>query len=187
MVFKNIFRTVDIFNKKMTEDRANEDNSDDEGEGREKEKKVQKKKKYATPVAEFVDQMRDKLKMVVREFKFEPGQSEEKKNKRSALSYALQTQTKTLQGTLKAQFSEAFELYVHVKITRMILETRMRFGSDQTVHYYLEPVSGKEKQIQSIMVEIFGDKESEGLYGTKDEIEDGEDFFPFIYVPGILL
>ena len=147
-------RTVDIFNKKMTEER-NEDPSDDEGEEREKDKKVQKKKKYATPVAEFVDQVRDKLKMVVREFKFEPGQSEEKKNKRSALSYALQTQTKTLQGTLKAQFSETFELYVHIKITRMILETRMRFGSDQTVHYYLEPVPGKEKQIQSIICLLY--------------------------------
>lgn len=69
----------------------------------------------------------------------------------------------------------------------MIIETRMRFGSDQTVYYYLEPSSGKEKQLQAMMIEIFGDKESEGLYGTKDEIDDGEDFFPFIYVPGLLL
>ena len=55
----------------------------------------------------------------------------------------------------------------------MIIETRMRFGSDQTVYYYLEPSSGKEKQLQAMMIEIFGDKESEGLYGTKDEIDDG--------------
>ena len=133
------FRTVDIFNQKIDDDKKQEErHSDDENEDGQPEKKIaQKKKKYATPVAEFIDVARDKLKIVVREFKFEAGQSEEKKNKRSALTYALETQTKTLQGTLKAQFSEAFELYIHVKIARMIIETRMRFGSDQTVHYYL--------------------------------------------------
>lgn len=68
----------------------------------------------------------------------------------------------------------------------MIIETRMRFGSDKTVFYWLEPANNKEKAVQSCLIEIFGDKESDGLYGTKDEIEDVEDFFPFIYVPGIL-
>lgn len=62
--------------------------SDEEGEDK-PEKRMQRKKKYATPVAEFLDAAREKLKIVAREFKFEPGQSEEKKNKRSALSYAL--------------------------------------------------------------------------------------------------
>lgn len=59
----------------------------------------------------------------------------------------------------------------------------MRFGSDPTVIYLIETVPGKEKNVQGLLVEIFGDKESEGLYGTKDEIDDGEDFFPFIYIP----
>jgi V-type H+-transporting ATPase subunit C len=69
----------------------------------------------------------------------------------------------------------------------MVIESRMRFGSDKTVYYWLEPAQNKEKQVQTCLIEIFGDKESEGLYGTKDEIDDGEDFFPFIYVPGITL
>lgn len=109
-------------------------------------------------MAEFIDVARDRFKIVVREFKFEPGMSEERKNKRSALTYALETQTNILKNTLKAQFSEAFELYVHVKVTRMITETRMRFGSDKTVYYWLEPIQGKEKLVQGTMVEIFGDK-----------------------------
>ena len=120
--------------------------------------KKHKKKRYANPVAEFIDVARDRFKIVVREFKFEPGMSEERKNKRSALTYALETQTNILKNTLKAQFSEAFELYVHVKVTRMITETRMRFGSDKTVYYWLEPVPGKEKSVQGTLIEIFGDK-----------------------------
>ncbi len=82
-------------------------------------------------------------------------------------------------------FSEIYELYIHVKIFRLVIESMMRFGSDKTVIYWLEPVPGKEKTVQTLLVQIFGDKESDGLYGTKDEIDDGEDFFPFIYVPGI--
>ena len=63
----------------------------------------------------------------------------------------------------------------------------MRFGSDPTVVYIIEAQSGKEKNVLSLLVDIFGDKESEGLYGTKDEIDDGEDFFPFIYIPTLTL
>lgn len=67
-----------------------------------------------------------------------------------------------------AYFAEGYELYVHSKILRLIVETNMRFGSDPTVIYLVETISGKEKNVLSLLVEIFGDKESEGLYGTKD-------------------
>jgi hypothetical protein len=89
------------------------------------------------------------------------------------LTYKLEAHTATLKEILKTQFSESYELYVHTKIVRMIIETRMRFGSDRTVFYWLEPTQGKEKTVQSCLIEIFGDRETEGLYGTKDEIEDG--------------
>jgi hypothetical protein len=62
-------RTVDIFNQKMDGD---DDESDQEDEDRDPKdpRKIHKKKKYATPVAEFIDVAREKLKIVVREFKF---------------------------------------------------------------------------------------------------------------------
>ena len=65
---------------------------------------------------------------------------------------------------------------------RLVTETNMRFGSDQTVIYFINSVVGKEKTVQSMLIEIFGDMENEGLYGSKDETGD-EDFFPFIYIP----
>ena len=66
---------------------------------------MHKKKKYATPIAEFIDVFRDKLKMVAREFKFESGQSEEKKKRREALTYKLESHSTTLKEILKTQFS----------------------------------------------------------------------------------
>jgi hypothetical protein len=133
------------------------EDSDNEDEPHDR-KKAQKKKKYATPIAEYIDVMRDRLKITVREFKYVPGQSEERKGRREQLTYALGNHTENLKNTLKAQFSDAFELYIHVKVVRMILETRMRFGSEQTLYYWLEPVPGKEKHVQGVMVEIFGDR-----------------------------
>ena len=51
---------------------------------------------------------------------------------------------------------------------RLVIESMMRFGSEKTVIYAIEPFQGKEKRVQDVLVEIFGDKEAEGLYGTKD-------------------
>jgi V-type H+-transporting ATPase subunit C len=82
-----------------------------------------------------------------------------------------------------AYFSEVYDLYAHVKMLRLVIETNMRFGSDPTVIYLLDSMPGKDKNVQTMLIDIFGDKENEGLYGTKDEIDDGEDFFPFVYVP----
>lgn len=42
-----------------------------------------------------------------------------------------------------AYFAEGYELYVHSKILRLIVETNMRFGSDPTVIYLVETISGK--------------------------------------------
>lgn len=123
----------------------------------------------------------------MREFKFQPGFAEERKKKKKELELKLAAQNKAVSDICLAYFSESYELYVHSKILRLIVETNMRFGSDPTVIYLIETVPGKEKNILTLLVDIFGEKENDGLYGTKDEIEDGEDFFPFIYIPTLTL
>ena len=125
--------------------------------------------------------------VVAKEFKFESGLSDVRKKKKRELENKLAAQNKAVSDICLAYFSETFELYVHAKILRLIVETNMRFGSDSTVIYMIETQSGKEKNVLSLLVDIFGDKDSEGLYGTKDEIDDGEDFFPFIYIPTLVL
>jgi hypothetical protein len=56
---------------------------------------------------------------------------------------------------------------------RLVIESMMRFGSDKSVIYWIEPVSGKEKKVQEILINIFTESDNDGLYGTKDEIDDG--------------
>lgn len=124
---------------------------------------------------------------MVKEFKYEAGLSDQRKKKKKELETKLSGQNKAISDICLAYFAEIYELYIHAKVLRLIIETNMRFGSDPTVIYLIETQAGKEKNVQGLLVEIFGDKESEGLYGTKDEIDDGEDFFPFIYVPALTL
>jgi V-type H+-transporting ATPase subunit C len=115
------------------------------------------------------------------------GLADSKKKKKDGLEQKLQAHNRALSDICLAYFSEGYELYVHAKILRLVIESNMRFGSDPTVFYLLESMPGKDKIVQTMLIEIFGDKENEGLYGTKDEIDDAEDFFPFIYVPVITL
>lgn len=60
----------------------------------------------------------------------------------------------------------------------------MRYGPNEPMcSFILKPGNGKEKQVIQDLIKMFGDPNEKGLYGTKEELEDAEDFYPFIYVP----
>lgn len=94
----------------------------------------------------------------MREFKFESGISNERRRKKEALEYKINELTKQISDICLAYFSEIYELYIHTKMLRVVIESSMRFGSDRTVIYCIEPAEGKEKTVQTLLVEIFGDK-----------------------------
>ena len=41
---------------------------------------------------------------------------------------------------------------------------------------------GKEQKIVSTMIKKFTDSNEEGWYGTKEELKESEDFYPFILI-----
>lgn len=118
------------------------------------------KKRNQTPVQQFLEKAREKMKVVAKQFKFQSGFADEKKKKKKDLEIKLASQNKAVSDMCLAYFAEGYELYVHSKILRLIVETNMRFGSDPTVIYLVETISGKQKNVLSLLVEIFGDKES---------------------------
>ena len=40
----------------------------------------------------------------------------------------------------------------------------------------------KEQKLISIMIKTFNDTKEQGWYGTKEELKENEDFYPFILV-----
>lgn len=119
----------------------------------------------------------------MKEFFFESGKAKAKEEKKKDLLKKLESQRNALEQTCETMFSEMYEMYLHAKVTRLVVESNMRFGRDRTLLYSVETTQGKEKIVQDTLTELFGGKDEDDLYGTKDEIDDGEDFFPFIYVP----
>jgi hypothetical protein len=43
---------------------------------------------------------------------------------------------------------------------RIVVESNMRFGNDKTIIYVINSFEGKEKNVQTLLVDIFGDKEN---------------------------
>lgn len=145
---------MNLFNEKFEEEKHYEEDEDVDP----KSKNLKKEKRYANPVAEFIDKAREKLKITVREFKFETGLNDQRKKKREGLENRLRAQTKAVSEICLAYFSEIYELYIHTKLMRLVIESSMRFGSDKTLIYCIEPAQGKEKIVQTLLIQIFGDK-----------------------------
>jgi hypothetical protein len=89
------------------------------------------------------------LKVTAKEFKFESGLSEKRQGLRSELTSKLKVNQKALMDLCEVCFSDCFDIYVHAKILRLIIEANMRFGKEGVVFYVIEFVNGKEKIIQS--------------------------------------
>lgn len=97
-------RTVNIFNVKLDEEHEHEHDHDDHDPKNPKKEK----KRYATPAAEFIDKARERLKIVVKEFKFESGLNDVRKKKREGLEEKLRAHRKTLSEICLTYFSEMY-------------------------------------------------------------------------------
>lgn len=95
----------------------------------------------------------------------------------------------TLVKACETHFSELYQNYIHMKRVRLLVDLTMRFGpkevGKESFCCALVKVSnpGKEKSVQTSLTSLFADSQNKDMYGTKEELEDAEDFFPFVYVP----
>ena len=73
---------------------------------------------------------------------------------------------------------------MHLKLMRAFIDGVLRFGIPP--RFYLgivRPAKGQEKAIQLILNEKFEDKAMSGMYGTKEDTNDTEDFFSYVSIP----
>ena len=67
---------------------------------------------------------------------------------------------------------------------RAFIDGVLRFGIPPRFYIgIVRPVKGLEKQVLQKLTTTFEDKAMAGMYGTKEETNDTEDFFPFVNVP----
>lgn len=73
---------------------------------------------------------------------------------------------------------------MHLKVMRAFIDGVLRFGIPPRFYIgIVKPAKGQEKTILSKLNETFEDPAMKGMYGSKEDSNDTEDFFSFVSVP----
>lgn len=73
---------------------------------------------------------------------------------------------------------------MHLKVMRAYIDGVLRFGIPPRFFIgIVRPAKGKEKTVLSQMSEAFCDPAMKDMYGSKEDANDTEDFFPFVMIP----
>jgi V-type H+-transporting ATPase subunit C len=125
-----------------------------------------------------------KSRWVIREFDFNPDQTEINKKQVDELKAEFAKKQAILLGLCKSVFSELFIALVHLKALRIYGESILRYSlPPQFFSVIVTPKDGKQKKILDGLVKRFMKSgEKADVYCTKEESEDGEDFFPFVFI-----
>ena len=92
------------------------------------------------------------------------------------------TDRNQLKNSVLETFKELIVMLLHVKMYKMVIDSNLRFGSPQ--NFNMEVLvfdKGKEQRIIQELIKSFAEKEKLEFYGTKEQLNDIEDFFPFVY------
>lgn len=73
---------------------------------------------------------------------------------------------------------------MHLKIMRAFIDGVLRFGIPPRFYIgIVRPAKGQEKPILLKLNETFEDPTMKGMYGSKEDANDTEDFFSFVSIP----
>jgi V-type H+-transporting ATPase subunit C len=73
---------------------------------------------------------------------------------------------------------------MHLKVMRVFIDGVLRFGIPPRFFIgIIKPNKGYEKAVLAKLCDTFADDAMKEMYGTKEETNDTEDFFPFVSIP----
>lgn len=72
---------------------------------------------------------------------------------------------------------------MHLKVMRTYIDGVLRFGIPPKFFLsIIKPHKNHEKKILASLSEAFADPTMKEMYGSKEELNDTEDFYPFVLV-----
>lgn len=92
----------------------------------------------------------------------------------------IQEKKSNLIQSMQSYFSEVYHATLHLLYLRMYTESNLKYGNNDYHSILVIPDDGKEQKITSSMIKKESDNHQQGWYGTKEELKESEDFFPFI-------
>jgi V-type H+-transporting ATPase subunit C len=135
-------------------------------------------------IAGFVTNAKSKAKVVVREFKYDKEKYEADKKKKAELIIKLKDLEGVIMRACQVTYSDLMLASMHMKMLRLHVESVLRWGIPP--NYFacvIKPQSGKDKLLFKSLTALFAETKDIKVYGSKEEIGEAEDYYPFILIP----
>ena len=98
------------------------------------------------------------------------------------LSISIKEKKITLIRNSTSGYSEVYYGLLHLKFLRLYVESSLKYGTSDYYSCIVFTSQGREQKCVSTMIKTFNDTKEQGWYGTKEELKETEDFYPFILV-----
>lgn len=135
-------------------------------------------------VDSFLPKCKQKLGFLAKVFNYDEEGYQKDLEEAKVIEGKLNKLTGKLEKRCYYSFSELYVSLIHLKVMRAYIDGVLRFGiPPKFLLTVVHSKEGNEKKILKSLTELFADPKQKGMYGTKEEIDDTEDFFPFVYIP----
>jgi len=135
---------------------------------------------FKTHADSFITNAKSKFKFAVKPFKYDEAAYLEEKKEKAKLQEQIRLQHMALFNACHGTFSELFIALIHLKAIRLYIEGVMRFGVPPQFCSCFANTGNKDKQVTKNLIKLFADPKMSEMYGSKEELEDAEDYFPFV-------
>ena len=136
----------------------------------------------------FLVKCKQKIGYAAKHFEYDEEKYQRELEEAKVVEGKLNKLTGKLEKRCYYSFSELYVASIHLKVMRTYIDGVLRFGIPPK--FLLTVVNAKvgyDVKILKQLTEMFADAKMKDMYGTKEEIGDSEDFFPFVYVPITIL
>lgn len=119
-----------------------------------------------------------------RKFTYDYQKYQDELKQKTVLETSYEQQKHQLASRCFYAFSELFIALMHLKVMRAFIDGVLRFGIPPRFYIgILKPAKGQEKLVMAKLCETFADHAMREMYGSKEDTNDTEDFFPFVNIP----
>lgn len=79
-------------------------------------------------------------------------------------------------------YSEVYSSLLHLKFLRLYVEASLKYGSSEYFASTIFIPLAKEQKAVKALINAFSDTKEKDWYGTKEDLKETEDFYPFILI-----
>jgi V-type H+-transporting ATPase subunit C len=137
---------------------------------------------FKKSVEDIKNSFRDNFKTIAKEFEFEPETAQLKKEEKKKIISQNKTDLDLLNSACIEGFKEVMVMVIHLKVYLVIIDSSLRFGSmNNFIVALLFFDKSKQARVVNKLIQIYAEKDKLEFYGTKEQLNDVEDFFPYVW------